>query len=160
MAAMNVSSNIRQILKLFVVVTFAYGDASFAKDISENDYIVYCLPGIHEDIARGDILYCMKLAKSARSSRTLKAKGDLQYGLFGLLMNDLLGSEPTNRMQAAVMQKCMISHGYKIIEVKSSHFRKLIDSTELENPVGSKADSRMVDALSAFASKENLEIGE
>jgi hypothetical protein len=113
---------------------------------------LYHFDSVSEDTARGDILYCMALARPALSARS-KYSSDQQYGLVGAILGDLLGRAPTNRTRNVVMQRCMVAHGYRLYRVDQSTWNRLLGVDDALKVKGEVADAGIVDALSAFASR-------
>lgn len=113
---------------------------------------LYHLQGVAEDAARGDILYCLRMASPALSKRSAIA-GSNQYGLVGSLLNGWLGAGATDRMRSAILDRCMLAHGYRIYRTDEASWIRLLGVSQAIEIRANVADAVIVDAMAVFASR-------
>lgn len=102
------------------------------------------------DQVRGDLYYCFELAAPALSQRSAIA-GTNQYGLLGSMINSWLGDGPTRRRRNAIVDRCMLAHGYRVIRTDEAVWRKQLGISEDVKVRPAQLDAVVIDALAEFA---------
>ncbi len=110
---------------------------------------------VPEDVARGDILYCMDLAKPSLSMRSKFGKSH-SFGLLGDIINDELGKGGTRKIQASVIDRCMLAHGYAVVRVTKQDWLSRLGLVEGTATQRVSADDDVVNAMAAYVARGSV----
>lgn len=133
-------------------VLFLFAPIAGAKENEKQDdpakFFLFHKDGVAEDVARGDILYCVGQSVSVMSSRAKTQTG----GLLAFIINDRLGDIDTLRMRNAAMRKCMGLHGYQRYAIPEVEWNVFVDHGDIVVANDGKASAQVIDRMAAYAS--------
>lgn len=112
-------------------------------------FFLFHAPGLSADQVRGDLVYCIGMARPILSMRD-KMGG--QGGLIGGLINGRMAEIDRLRMRNAAMRKCMGSMGYDRYSVPQDEWRKLVKEGDIVLDNDGLVDPEVVENMVAFAS--------
>lgn len=140
------------------IAGLAIATPSIARSEKSDDpskFFLFHHDDVSEDVARGDYLYCIKIARTALSPRAKTQS----IGLLEGLINGRFADVDSFRMRNAVMRKCMALHGYRRYAVAENFWNAIVKGGDIVIGNDGKVDPQVVDALSAFASGTKPETG-
>lgn len=106
-------------------------------------FFLFHSDSVTEDIARGDLLFCIKMARPTLSYRAKLGGGGILGGL--------LADTDTLRMRNSVMRKCMTLHGYSRYLVPETQWNGVVKEGDIVVGNDGKVDAEVVNNMAAFA---------
>jgi hypothetical protein len=127
----------------------AQGNAGAPKGEDPSKFFLFHLDGVSTDVARGDLYYCIRQARSIVSERDRMGGGG---GILGAIINGRMAEIDRFRMRTAAMRKCMALHGYARYQVPSAEWNAIVGNGDLVVDNKGHTDLGVLDRLAAWAS--------